>query len=344
MCSGRVMYRDSRYSSPRERLLHHRVGVERRVLAERHRDGGELLLGSPVLELVALEHHRVERALRGHPPRRVVDVREDAAAAHRLRPAVLRVHRALGVAVDDRDRVAEPGVDRHRRRHDAVRRVAARAPARVQPEDLADALRRQRAADDEPVDRALREPRVVQRTAQRTRRQLVRVERAGALLSRVALRGQPVVRGVVGLADADDGDGVLQPPQPVTFVEGVHVRLRSRVAEPARARAARHDTRGIHIRSSRPSEHLLRSTRDERRERGGSALSCHLPRATRGRRVAGQRESGGGSNRASSPASGASKMAIHSSRSARRIGALTQGGSAFRASMRRQSSSTGTST
>ena len=50
-----------------------------------------------------------------------------------------------------------------------------------------------------------------------------------------------------------------------------------------------------------------------------------------------------GSNRASFSASGAWKAAIHWSRSLRRIGASFQGGAGFRASMRRQSSSTGTS-
>lgn len=56
-----------------------------------------------------------------------------------------------------------------------------------------------------------------------------------------------------------------------------------------------------------------------------------------------QFESGGLSNNASSAASGAWKRVDHSSRWARRIGSLSQGGSEFRASMRRQSSSVGTS-
>jgi hypothetical protein len=56
-----------------------------------------------------------------------------------------------------------------------------------------------------------------------------------------------------------------------------------------------------------------------------------------------QFETGGGSNNASSAASGAWKMASHSSKSARPIGSLSQGGAEFRASIRRQSSSVGTS-
>ena len=53
--------------------------------------------------------------------------------------------------------------------------------------------------------------------------------------------------------------------------------------------------------------------------------------------------SGGGSNSANSDASGAWKIATHSSRSARVIGSASQGGDEFRISMRRQSSSGGTS-
>jgi len=54
-------------------------------------------------------------------------------------------------------------------------------------------------------------------------------------------------------------------------------------------------------------------------------------------------EVGGGSNKASSAASGAWKRLSQPSRSARRIGWPSQGGCEFRAWMRRQSSSAGTS-
>ncbi len=55
--------------------------------------------------------------------------------------------------------------------------------------------------------------------------------------------------------------------------------------------------------------------------------------------TAAQLECDGGSNNASSEASGAWKIARHSSRSERPIGSLSQGGAEFRTSMRRQSSS-----
>ena len=126
----------------RQRLLHHGVGVHARVLAEGHGDRAELLVGGAVEELVALEEERVERALRRQAPRRVVEVRRDAAARH-PGAAVGRVHRALRVAVDQGDGRAEPGVDGHGRFDDALGGVAAAAPARIQAPQLAGPLARQ---------------------------------------------------------------------------------------------------------------------------------------------------------------------------------------------------------
>src|SRR5712691_2053614 len=57
-----------------EGLLHDGVRVQAGVLAEGHGDGAELLLGGAVEQLVALEEEGVQRALRGHPPRGVVEV------------------------------------------------------------------------------------------------------------------------------------------------------------------------------------------------------------------------------------------------------------------------------
>src|SRR3989442_13019209 len=112
-------------------LSHPRVRVQAGVLAERHRDRTELLVGGAVEQLVTLEEERVERALRGHTPGGVVEVRGDRAAGH-ARAAVGRVHRALGVAVDQGDGRAKPGVNGQRRLDDPLRSVAAPAPARVQ--------------------------------------------------------------------------------------------------------------------------------------------------------------------------------------------------------------------
>src|SRR2546427_5090451 len=40
---------------------HHRVGVQARVLAKRHRDGPQLLFGGAIEQLMALEKQRVKR-------------------------------------------------------------------------------------------------------------------------------------------------------------------------------------------------------------------------------------------------------------------------------------------
>ena len=161
---------------------------------------------------MALEEERVERALRGHAPRGVVEVRGDRAAGH-ARPAVGRVHRALGVAVDQGDGRAEPGVDGQRRLDDALRGVAAPAPARVQTPLFAGSLAGQRAPDAQAVDVVLLQSRVVQRTLECPRRQRVRVV-AGLALAHGLAAGSPVILPVVGLADTDDRYGILQRREP----------------------------------------------------------------------------------------------------------------------------------
>src|SRR5262249_52099852 len=113
--------------------------VQAGVLAEGHRDRAELLLGSAVEQLVALEEDRVERPLRRHAPRGVVEVRGDGAPSYPS-AAVGRVHRALRVAIDQRDGRAEPGVDGQGRLDDALRGVASAAPAWVQAPQLAGPL------------------------------------------------------------------------------------------------------------------------------------------------------------------------------------------------------------
>ena len=152
----------------RQRLLHHGVGIQARVLAEGHGDRAELLLGGAVEELVALEEERVERALRRQAPRRVVEVRRDAAARH-PRAAVGGVHRALRVAVDQGDRRAQPAVDGHGRFDDALGGVAAAAPARIQAPQLARPLARQGGPGAQAVDVVLLQARIVERALQRPR-------------------------------------------------------------------------------------------------------------------------------------------------------------------------------
>ena len=215
-----------------ERLLHHGVVVQAGVLAEGHRDRAELLLGGAVEQLVALEEERVERALRRHAPRGVVEVRGDGAAGH-PGAAVGRVHRALRVAVDQGDGRAEPRVDGEGRLDDALGGVAAAAPARVQAPQLAGPLAGQGAGGAQAVDVVLLQARIVQRALQRPRRQGVRVV-PGLTLAHGLAAGAPVVLRVVRLAHADHRHRVFQSPEPRPVEAHRHRPL---LRSPSRSRA-----------------------------------------------------------------------------------------------------------
>ena len=190
------------------------------MLAKRHRDSPQLLFGGAIEQLMALEKQRVQRALRGEAPGRVVEVGGNAAARH-ARAAVSGIHRALRVAIHQGHRRAQTAVDRHGSFDNALRSIAAAAPARIQAPQLARALTRQRGPGAQAVDVILFEPRIVERALQCARGQRIRVVARLAFGHRSAA-GAAVVSAVIGFSHADDGHGVLQRRQALPIKDVGH--------------------------------------------------------------------------------------------------------------------------
>jgi hypothetical protein len=174
-------------------LLHHRRRVEAGMLAEGDRHLGELPRRRAEQRAVPLEHHRVGSTWRGEAPG-VPDARA-------LVAAVVHAAGAADVRVDQRGIVAEAriqrgrGLDDRHTGHAPVRRHLHR-PAGIEAQDLPHARVRGDAAGDQPVDAVLVQPAILDGIA----------EGLGAEPVVVDIRKIPVG----GVADADDGDAVLE--------------------------------------------------------------------------------------------------------------------------------------
>ena len=159
-----------------DRLLHHGFGIEQRMLAERDRDRRKLPAGRAVEVHVALEHHRMRGARRRHP---VGKPRPDPAAAVTVAlAAVLVAARLAVVAVDQRDGVGEPGLDRRGGDLDRVARHPSltgrdQRELRVHAGDLGEALIVRNAVDDQPVDLRAFDAAILHRALERDQAEII---------------------------------------------------------------------------------------------------------------------------------------------------------------------------
>jgi hypothetical protein len=183
----------------RDRFAHERMRRQAGGQPLRHRHFAQLRLGTAGQLHEAPEHHGIERALGRVAPRRMVDVGQEQAAAHRLRPAVLDGGGALVVAIDQGHGMGEAGIDRHAGFDHRQHRVGLAAPGRIDAQDLAGSFIGDGRADDQAVDVVARYAGIGQR--------LVEGDRGVAVgIMRLLPRLHPgVVADIVALADADDG-------------------------------------------------------------------------------------------------------------------------------------------
>ena len=130
----------------------------------RDRDLAHIGLGETRIVHEALQHDRVQRALRGKAPRCVVDVRQEGVAADCVRSTVIDRGRALVVTVDQRHHLAHPGMDGQDTLLDAHHRVRLHTPVRVDAEDLRHSFMGGGRPRDQTVDLRLVDPRILQRS------------------------------------------------------------------------------------------------------------------------------------------------------------------------------------